>query len=445
LVFAFVSSFILLPSAFPQGSLTPPGPPAPTMKTLTQIEPRTDVATLSGDSNNRFIINAAGSYYFTGNIAGVSAKHGLSIQADNVTVDLGGFTLGTVGSTTMNGIDIPNAQVNIVIRNGVIRNWKNGVNAPSTSNSRFENLEVSNNNSVGLNLFQGSFVKSCVVSNNGSDGIVVRDNSEVIDCLSRGNTGSGVFAGGNGNTIERCTTTANQGAGIAAGVGSVIAGCAAQFNQSGGIVAISSCTINSCIVDQNTGIGISTNTSCVITECTVTRSSTDGINSNGASDVVVANSSVSNNTGNGIVLGSACRVTGSTISNNGSNAGVELGGNSSIQNCNVTSNSIDGVLLTSADDCINNNVSLNSRDGIHSISTNGVGFGNRIDGNQVRDNSAGGIIVDLASAHNLIVRNSAGNNGGTNNYNIASGNKVGPTVTDPSASTANAWANFVDP
>ena len=83
---AFVSSFLLLPSALPQGSLTPPGAPAPTMKTLNQIEPRTPISSLP------FTISSSGSYYVTGNL-GITGQNGITINQDNVTLDLGGFTL----------------------------------------------------------------------------------------------------------------------------------------------------------------------------------------------------------------------------------------------------------------------------------------------------------------------------------------------------------------
>jgi len=45
-----------LPRAFAQGSLTPPGAPAPTMKSLDQIEPRTPISSLP------FTISSSGSY-----------------------------------------------------------------------------------------------------------------------------------------------------------------------------------------------------------------------------------------------------------------------------------------------------------------------------------------------------------------------------------------------
>ena len=46
------------------GPLTPPGPPAPTSKTLNEIEPRTPINSLP------FVIEEPGSYYLTRNLIG---------------------------------------------------------------------------------------------------------------------------------------------------------------------------------------------------------------------------------------------------------------------------------------------------------------------------------------------------------------------------------------
>src|ERR1041385_4967795 len=171
-VFALLSAG----SVFAQGNLPPPGAPAPTMKSLDQIEPRTpvDAAHTPGDANNVFVINQPGSYYLTTNIFGATNKSGIGILTNNVVLDLRGFSLFGI-SGAHSGIAIPNSTTtNIVIRNGIINGW--GVNylgvESSARNGLLECLTVSGN-SYGVSVAANSVVRDCVVNGNSASGIVV--------------------------------------------------------------------------------------------------------------------------------------------------------------------------------------------------------------------------------------------------------------------------------
>src|SRR5687767_7720762 len=82
--------FISASRVLGQGNLTPPGAPAPTMKTLDQIEPRIPIGSVP------FTINAPGSYYLTGNL-NTATTNAIIIRASDVTLDLRGFTLSGAG------------------------------------------------------------------------------------------------------------------------------------------------------------------------------------------------------------------------------------------------------------------------------------------------------------------------------------------------------------
>ncbi|GAG42986.1 unnamed protein product, partial [marine sediment metagenome] len=86
---------LIVPTVSQAGDLNPPGPPAPTMKTLDEVEPRIPIGpeTTPGDANSLYVITERGSYYLTGNITGVGGKNGIEINSNDVTLDLKGFAL----------------------------------------------------------------------------------------------------------------------------------------------------------------------------------------------------------------------------------------------------------------------------------------------------------------------------------------------------------------
>ena len=111
--------FSALATAFAQGTLTPPGAPAPTMKTLDQIEPRIPIASLP------FTIVNRGSYYVVSNLTGSASANGITIQTNDVSVDLKGFTLSGVGGSFA-GIRVNGSWSNIVVHHGIVRGWGQG-------------------------------------------------------------------------------------------------------------------------------------------------------------------------------------------------------------------------------------------------------------------------------------------------------------------------------
>lgn len=98
-----------------QGPLTPPGAPAPTMKSLDQVEARTPIGAAP------FTITASGSYYLTSNLT-VAAGNAITISASGVTLDLNGFTI-TSTSPTPDGvaIEIVGGPSDLAISNGHVR------------------------------------------------------------------------------------------------------------------------------------------------------------------------------------------------------------------------------------------------------------------------------------------------------------------------------------
>jgi len=288
------SSFILA-----QGPLTPPGAPAPAMKTLDQVEARTPLA--GGTSP---VSIGSGSYYLTGNLTVSTGANGITVTASNVTIDLNGFTL-TGPTSVATGIYLNGGVSNVTIVNGTIRNWgSDGINAVGNPHVRAEKVRIISNGGAGIDADVNAEVISCVAESNVGAGIRGTDNCLVKDTQVLSTTGvnsAGILLGA-AAIVTGCIARGNSGDGIAPGQGSIVSDCLAYNNTLNGILVADGCTVKSCNVRSNSSNGIKAGSDCELVQnhcsnngTTSGATSTDaGIYVTGYSNLIDANT-LSNN------------------------------------------------------------------------------------------------------------------------------------------------------
>jgi hypothetical protein len=492
--FACLCLFSTVPGSFGQGSLTPPGAPAPTMKSLTQVEPRTDVLTLSGNGNNQYIINQSGAYYLTTNITGVASKNAISILADNVVLDLNGFTLFGGTNNSQQAILVNGAHSGVIIRNGAITGWPgNGISAGSMSGGELERLRITTNGGIGLKLGGGNSVANCFVVGNSGDGIDSTSNCAIESCSVIGNTNgistgnactlrncrvdnnvnSGITTGsncsltdcnvsgnsntvysangissGNGCTLKNCNESGSSHFGVIVGQNCNVLGCTVNDNDSYGLIANNGSTIVGCTANANADTGIYTYSGCTIKDCTCC---TNEVGFETGDGCTIKDCTACLDYGAGFETGSDCTVMDCTASFDGD--GIDAQSECTIVNCTACANDITGIDVKYSCLVKDNTTASNSR--YSGIGYGGSGIevddsGNRIEGN---NSNSDGFGIDVNGNENVVIRNTV-RDAYMYNYDIASGNMVGTIVYAISSGaiqgnsggsgmgSTDPWANF---
>ncbi len=343
----------------------------------------------------------------------VPITSGITIQSDNVVLDLNGHTMTGVYTGTVNGIYVPTGR-DIVIRNGSVVNWNDdGIHCLLATNVIIQNIRALRNGDDGIHAGERSLVIDCVASENGvlqtvplndhGNGILVSDASLVADTFTLNNHNHGVDAatavmvtglitarndhdalhGGQANQVSRSLAYRNSGEGLEVNVGSVMVDCAASLND-------------------------------------------DGFKARAEPPPVVEGR---------VLFSRLC----ATLNNNDGIKG-EFG--SLFAFCNAHDNADDGITVESYTMVANCMSSLN---GFRAGSTPGGGIAfeagrNIALGNHLVRNEYGITSVELAGAvNNIAFRNSAFGNT-ISNYAVRAGNFFAPATNSPTA--ASPWANF---
>jgi parallel beta-helix repeat protein len=291
-----------------------------------------------------FTISAPGSYYVTGDLTLASTtSHGITVTADNVTIDLMGFSLIGPGSGTGDGIFM-NGRSNVEVRNGTLRGFGRAgiyeVSSAAGKQHRVINVRVHANTSYGMRLLgDGHIVKDCTAGGNGSTGLNIGLGATVTGNTAY-NNGTGIFAAAN-SVVTHNTARANSGSGINAGTGSIIMHNTASNNGGFGIGTGDGSTVAGNTADSNDGIGI-----------------------------WVWGATVTNNT-----------ARANNQSDSSAGGGIRVDGDSLVKGNTLRGNLQNNIVVASSDNAVEENLVIDSTNGINFTAAGNFFANNRASGN----------------------------------------------------------------
>jgi parallel beta-helix repeat protein len=222
------------------------------------------------------IISQPGSFILNGNITLSCGVDAIDVKADNVVIDLGGYTITGTGSGSGIGINGP-THSNVTVRNGsVLKMGGGGIDLGASAT--IEEVTASSNGTSGI-LIANGIIREVHANFNGTTGIsATSTNTELSDSEVTGNS-NGVMM--SGSTLLRNNIANNQFDGIVS-VESVISNNRVHNNGRRGIVATGQISNNEIArnlvgIELATGFGVEAGIGTNVVGNTISSNSNVGI------------------------------------------------------------------------------------------------------------------------------------------------------------------------
>lgn len=184
-----------------------------------------------------------------------TTTNGITVNANNVTIDMAGHALVGPGEWAKNGIDQWPSYHNLTIRNGKIVNWFSAASygiVALGSSGHFIGIQAVSNYNAGIYVGKNCILKDCTAQYNDHKGIDTGDGCILSDCAAAFNK-TGIQAG-QGCTLAHCAAY-DSGSGIEVDFGSLVTDSTAMNNADEGIQVSARCQVTRCMTAYN-GTGI---------------------------------------------------------------------------------------------------------------------------------------------------------------------------------------------
>ena len=168
-----------------------------------------------------YTITIPGQYTLSKSIVMTTDADGITINADNVTIDMAGYGITSMASATSNaGINVGD-HTGVKIRNGFITGFGYyGIYGNGSQNLSVTNIDIFSNGSAGIYGYSncnGTSITDCTIRDNGAGIGINGYANRVSGCTVNGNTAYGIA---NDHIYVSGNVVYNNGIGIYIGNGS---------------------------------------------------------------------------------------------------------------------------------------------------------------------------------------------------------------------------------